>query len=281
MRRVEDALERRQFEARLAGVRLSYMALLDTDCDLAHAWHPADALAAARWTRRRGRPSVLSYPALADRLHLVARRRRLGVLQRAAAGVTAITASSRAASDALQRWVGIDARVIHPGIDLEAFSPGDGRTGVPTISCIVEGAASEAQADLFARALPVVRRDCPDARLVIVSGARTAAVHRATWVTAEASERTAFPFASVEALACGRPVVGPASGAVAEVVGGESVSSLFEPGDPADLARALLDALALAGDPGTPEACRTRAETFSIRRSVDQFLALYDELLAR
>jgi len=56
------------------------------------------------------------------------------------------------------------------------------------------------------------------------------------------------------------------------------VGRLFAGDDPAALARALLEALDLAGDPATAAACRARAEDFSTARCTNRYLELYASL---
>ena len=92
----------------------------------------------------------------------------------------------------------------------------------------------------------------------------------------------AFGLVLVEALACGTPVVGSDRDAIPEVLGGdERIGRLFGGDEPAALARALLEALELAGDPGTPARCRERAERFSTDRTAEAYIALYKEVLGR
>jgi len=119
------------------------VALVRGDDDVAHALHPTDGLATSLWTRRTGRPSVLTFPRLATRRQLVRRRRRVEILRHAAAGVSAVTVHSRAAADALWRWAGIDARVIYPGLDLRAFVQDGRRTDSPTIGCNLDETGGE------------------------------------------------------------------------------------------------------------------------------------------
>ena len=52
-----------------------------------------------------------------------------------------------------------------------------------------------------------------------------------------------FSLAAAEALACGSLVVAPDAGAARELVLDSGAGALFRPGDPHDLARALIDLL--------------------------------------
>src|SRR5688572_28639926 len=134
LRRPPDGrLRRRNFEHHMTHVPLSYLALTRGGYDLAHAVHPTDGLAASRWARRTGRPAVLSYLGVPNRAALMSHRLRLEITQRAVEGATVVTALSRAARDAFRRWLGVDAQVIYPGVDLDVFTPGAERAEAPTI----------------------------------------------------------------------------------------------------------------------------------------------------
>jgi len=300
-------LERRQFESHLARVPLSYVSLTRYQAEIAHALHPADAMAAARWTRRTGRPSLFTAPGIVHRRCLVSARRRLQVMLRATAGVSAVSVWSRLAAEALQHWLGIDARVVYPAIALPAMSPAGARAEAPTIFAPVDAGDSEARLGLLLSGFQRLRRELPDARLLLGRCAATACAQRpallapgvawvqidspgglagargAAWVSALASCGGAFPFRLVAALACGTPVAAPSEGAVSEVAGGGGVARLFDPEQegPEQVARALREALEDSDDAETRAACRGRAERFSLERSVDAHIAVYRELLAR
>ena len=84
----------------------------------------------------------------------------------------------------------------------------------------------------------------------------------------------------VEALACGTPVVAADEPGIREIVDRDSIGRLFDDrGDAEELARALLEALELAGDSATRGACRKRAEDFSADSCTAAYVQLYDEFL--
>lgn len=316
-RRVEDGLPvvrhwrppdgrlvRRRFEDHLTHVPFSYLSLLAGRDDVAHAVYATDALAAARWSARGRGPSVFSVLGAPDRRWLVARRHRARIHHAAVRGCDAVTALSRAAADALRRSLGVEARVIHPGVDLSRFAPAPGeRAPEPTILCPAAVADPMKRAPLLVAAFERVRRARPDARLVLdrprdaalaaalardgvelagpIGGSgELAGWYRRAWVTALPSLGEAFGLVLAESLACGTPVVGSRAGGIPEVVGaGDGVGRLFDGDDPDALARALLDALELAGDAATAGACRARAEELSVERTVAGYEALYSELL--
>ena len=70
----------------------------------------------------------------------------------------------------------------------------------------------------------------------------------------------------VESLACGTPIVTTTQGAPQELVDPGVTGELCAPGDADDLAAALLRGLALAGRPGTVDACRGSARSLRLGR---------------
>ena len=120
----QGRLLRRGYEPYLTHIPLTYAALRAwRSADVAHAVYPADALAAARWSARTGRPSVLSYLGIPDRPGLRDKRKRLQVLLRALDGCSAVVALSEYAAAEFRHTLGYEARVIAPGVDLTAFQP--------------------------------------------------------------------------------------------------------------------------------------------------------------
>ena len=131
----ERRLARRLYPDYLTHVPFSYASLRAGSYDIANAFYPTDALAAVRWSERGGGPAVFSYGGLPDRAVLADRRHKLRILERALRGSAAVVTSSRTRADAMRRWMGVAARPIYPGVDLDAFAPnGNGRAGEPTSS---------------------------------------------------------------------------------------------------------------------------------------------------
>jgi glycosyltransferase involved in cell wall biosynthesis len=291
---------RRAFEPYVTHVPLSYAALRLGDYDLAHAVYPTDALAAARWHKRTGRPAILSYLGIPTR-EWMAGQHRGEVLGMALRGCDAVVALSRHAADAFADVLGYQAPVIPPGVDLDAFRPGPARASTPTIICSAAAEEPRKHVALLVEALALVRRERPDSELVLSRPRDPEAVRRAgvpfeapglrwvdlddrgalarayaqAWVSALPSVDEAFGLVLAEAMACGTPAVGYDHGATPEVIDRPGVGLLFDRLDPADLARTLLAAMELSEQPGTAAACRARAQELSIDRCAESYLDLY------
>jgi glycosyltransferase involved in cell wall biosynthesis len=295
-------LRSRELEDHLTHVPFSYLALRRGADDVAQAIFPTDALAAARWSAATGRPAVFTFTGIPDRIGFLQRRRRLEITIRAARDCAAFTVLSRAAADAAERWLGLEARVINPGVDLESFRPGGERAPEPTIFCpaaiddprkglaplldafrLIRGAVPEARL-LLSRPSPALAAHLtrvPGVELVeqVHDPAALAAHYRRAWATALPSIGEAFGIVLAESLACGTPVVGSPHGGIPEVVDRPDVGRVARSLDPADLARSLSEAFELATSPGTAEACRVRAGDFSSERALAAYESLYAELL--
>ena len=280
-------LERRLYEPHAQLAPLTYAALRAGDDDLVLGLQAADAAAAARAGR-----AVTAYwhMGIPHRAWLTARRGRLGLVRRALE-CDAVLALSDFARDAFGRWLGVEARVVHPPVDTARFAPGGVRSEDPTIICAADAREPRKRVGLLVEAFARVRREHPRARLLL--DARTAsglagegvelvdmtdlpALYRSAWVSALPSWGEAFGLVLAEALACGTPVVGARREGIPEVVGGaEGVGVLFDD----DPARALLEALELARDPGAAARCRARAEVFSAERCAQRLEALYRDFV--
>jgi glycosyltransferase involved in cell wall biosynthesis len=303
--RLPDArLNRRLFEAHLMHLPFSFAALSRGDASVANAFTVGDATVAGLWSQRTGRPAVLSYMGVPDHPGLVDRRRRLELTVRALETCSATVALSQYAVDNFRKWLGHDARLIYPGVDLERFSVGTERSEEPTVVCSATLTEPRKRVPLLVEAMQLVRRDRPGARLILdrprdpalaaqfqdpESGvdlvemddpATMTALLGSAWAVALPSFGEAFGLVLVEGLATGTPVVGSAGGAFPEVVDRPEVGRLFEGDSARELARALLETFELASDPSTRGNCRSRAEDFAAHKTGAAYADLYAELLA-
>ena len=300
----ERFLERLGFESHLMHWPLTLLSLDRSGADIAHALHGSDALAASRWSSRTGRPSVFSYMGIPP-AEGFGYRRLLGRTMRAAVdGTDALVVLSQAAADRFRALMGVEARVIHPGVDTDHFAPSVPRAELPTIFCAADAGEPRKRVPLLVEAFRVLRRSLPGARLVLSRPGRpqTAAslagiegvelrdvderaalvqAYGEAWVSVLPSYSEAFGLVLAESLACGTPVVGSNLDGIAEVIDRDSIGRKFEGEEPETLARTLLETVDLARDPSTGAACRARAEDFSAVRCTERYLALYRELLRR
>jgi glycosyltransferase involved in cell wall biosynthesis len=282
----DGRLDRRLFEPHVALLPFTHLELRRGGYDLIQSFQPGDAVAAIR----TGTPTIFSHMGIPHRAAIANRRARMRLTLEAVTGARAVTALSAHARDAFRRWLGVDARVIHPPVDVDAFSPGGERSEHPTIVCAADAREPRKRVGLLREAFAIVKRSEPRARLLL--DARTApdgvpmddlpAVYRSAWVSALPSWGEAFGLVLAEALACGTPVVGSDLHGIPEVTGrDDAIGRLFEGDEPAALARALLEAIELARDPATPARCRARAQLFSAARCAERHDALYREVLNR
>jgi phosphatidylinositol alpha-mannosyltransferase len=265
--------------------------------DVVHAFYPTDASVA--W--RSGRPMVFSYMGVPRRDALANQRLRLAIHELATRRAGAVTVLSRAARDAMWRWLGVETEIVAPGVDLELFSPGGERAPEPTIACAGDPGDARKRAALLVEAFGIVRRSVPGARLILMrpgdaalarrleEGGATLVdvdsrgvvdVFRSAWATGLASYGEAFGLLVVESLACGTPVFGPDDAGVADIVDRPEIGALFGEPTPEAVAEAMLAALELAGDPGTAAACRRRAEDYDTMSSARAYAAIYERLVA-
>jgi glycosyltransferase involved in cell wall biosynthesis len=261
---------------------------------VAVALYPTDALAAARWAERTGRPAVFCYLGIPHPAGLANRRGRLAIMERVARGMAAVVALSEVARRGFERWLGVDARVIHPPVDVDRFVPGR-RSDRPTIICPADATQPRKRVPLLLEAFRLVRRERPDARLILSTSvpeassdgvevrnlddtAALASAYAEASVCALPSWGEAFGLVLAEALACGTPVVGSDRGAAPEIIDRPEIGRVFTGDEPRALAIALLEALELAQLDATTEACRARGCDFSRDRCVDAHLSLYAEL---
>lgn len=298
----EAPLRLRRFHEHLTHLPFSYLSLRRGDYDVADAFHPSDAVASTEWARRTGRPAVLSFTGIPQREAISNLRLRMRILERATTSSDAVVVLSKAAQEGMWRWLGVESQVIYPGVNLDSFTPGDGRAEHPTVACAASSEDGRKRIGLLLRAFRIVRREIPHARLLLmrpsspdlarelteavegvelfepdVRGVRS--VFREAWTSGLTSYQEAFGLVLVESLACGTPVFASHDGGVPEIVDDDAVGRLFQGDDEHAVARAILETLQLSSDPATSAACRARAERFSTLSGARAYESLYRELL--
>ena len=273
--------------------------------DVAHAHFPSDAWAAVQARRLGGPPVICTLHGIPTREYLVARRYRLEMLRTVVARAAALAVGSEAAARAARAYLLCDPAVIAPGIRAGEFAVDVPRASEPTLICSASLGDQRKRGGLLLEAFGRLREAVPNARLVltrgrdpIMSGPEPDAGPGVSWLepdhrsevlarryagasaTVLPAVEEAFGMVLLESLAAGTPVVAARSGAGPEIVDSDRIGRLFEPDDAADLARAMGEALELAGGGGTVAACRARAGKFSWERVADAYEGLYREALA-
>jgi glycosyltransferase involved in cell wall biosynthesis len=195
----------------------------------------------------------------------------------AAQRVDRYVANSHTTAERVHRYLGREATVLHPPVELDRFAPG--RTVGDYYVVLAELMAHkriDVAVEAFSRlGLPLlVIGDGPGGRRL-----RRIAAPNVSFTGRVSDERVAellgsaralvvtaveeFGIAAVEALAAGRPVIAFGEGGVRESVEPGVTGVFYERNDPASLAAAVRGFDALAVDPA---ACRAAAERFSVER---------------
>jgi glycosyltransferase involved in cell wall biosynthesis len=217
------------------------------------------------------------------------KRRVLGRLRawdRSTAGrPTRYLANSTAVADRIRRHYGREATVVHPPVNVDFFQPSGARRGdfLLTVGALVpykkqEHAISAAQRS--GRSLVIVGRGPEEGRLRrIAAGSESIRfagevspeelreLYRACAFFVQPGEED-FGIASVEALACGTPVVGLGRGGIRDIVGDGREGALSEEEGPDGIVDALGRASATRFD---YTLLRRAAERFSTERFREAF----------
>jgi glycosyltransferase involved in cell wall biosynthesis len=205
----------------------------------------------------------------------------------AAQRVDRYVANSRTTADRVRRYLGREATVLHPPVEIDRFTPGVVGEHYVVLAELMAHKRIDVAVEAFSRlGLPlVVIGDGPEGRrLRRLAGpnvrftgripdeqvARLLAGARAL-VVAAAEE---FGIAAVEALAAGRPVIALGEGGVRESVQAGVTGAFYERSDPGALAEAVLGFDAMAVDPA---ACRAAAERFSVQGFQHRLAAIVDD----
>lgn len=262
----------------------------------------ADAYGASlarRLPGRRGRPLVLKLTGSVPLAWVEERGERVerALLRRALDAADEVWVNSRYVADAMAGW-GRPMSVVPAGLDPDVFAPSGPRAPEPEVLCTAApGEPRKRVADLVA-AWPAVRESLPGATLLLAqetdAATRSALLglvpgglrpsvrfvgrlddralahaYGRAWVTVAPAVHEALGLATLESLACGTPVAGARSGATPELLAGPGTGALFAPGDPAELAAAVVAAAGLAHAPATPDVCRTAALRYAWPGIVD------------
>ena len=296
-RRPRDVrLRARGWDRHLAHAPRSLVELVRARPDVAHALYPSDAVAASA-TRR---PVVFSYMGLPDAAYLDERRGRRWTMEHACARADAVVALSEASARAFRDVLGVDARVISPGVDLEAFVPGAERrrSPAPTIVCSAARGEPRKRVDLLVEAV----RGMDGVRLVLDRrGARPRSAEpfvELRDLDDRVGARRGLPRGVGERAAVGQRGVRARAGRGAGVRNARGRRRPRRHARGARRARGrrahlrgrrararsptpYSSAIALHDDPATPARCREQAQRFSADRTTDAYVALYEELLQR
>lgn len=253
--------------------------------DAVHSMMPADAVAAIRTARAAGHRTVYEELGNPIRAKIETRPDR-ALRERVIRDIDVYGCMSQFSRRFLDEEWGRSGAIIPGGVRLADFAPAP-RSVEPTV--LLSGALDRPEkglAELLA-ALAVLAERRPDVRLLLSGPGEPAPILAAApeaarirtellpigepqaladryaraWVTCLPTVWDSFGLVVVESLAAGTPVVVGPSGAPREIVGPD-VGVVAEALDPRPLADALERALALAGAPGTVDACRTVAERF-------------------
>jgi phosphatidylinositol alpha-mannosyltransferase len=242
---------------------------------------------------------------IVNRQWLVRRRRRLDMLREAAADAAVVTALSDACAEPLRRFaIAADPLILPGGVICADYEGPVERPAAPTLLCPASLDDPRKRGALLVEAFARMRAARPDARLVLAGGQDPrqsepvdvpggagddgietrridtteglARAYRGATVTVLPSDDEAFGLVLLEALASGTPVVASRAGGCVEIVTDERVGRLFKPGDAADLARAIGEAIQLAADPETAAICRRHAADWDWSRVVERYEAAYE-----
>lgn len=264
------------------GARVGLELLRERPFDVVHSLAPHDAAASVWVARRKGHRTVYEDLGNPYREKVEAgfeRRARL----RLVADVDVYACMSEFSRRMLERDFGRAGTVIPGGVRLADFTPRP-RADEPTI--LFSGALDrpEKHVALLLDAVALLAERRPDVRLQlsgpgnvtsILAAAPEAARHRTTvlplgepdgqgdryaraWVTCLPTQWDSFGLVVVESMAAGTPVVVGDVGAPAELVT-EATGRRTDPFDAPTLADRLDEALALAKEPATVDACRELA----------------------
>ena len=267
------------------------------DFDVVHAFYLSSAFGAALAGRVGGPPFVYSFHGIPTRRYLVARRRRIWMLEDVVKRARAVSVLSEAAAQPFRRYLRHEPVVLPAGVSDRWFGRAAERADRPTLLCTAAFTDPRKRIPLLLDAFGDLRSRVPGARLLLSDiraaasrpslpeGAEwvdlddpdaLAAAYSSAWATVLPSVEEAQGMVLLESLASGTPVVASRSGAPAEILSGRNgIGTLFGPDDPADLGRAMAEALELAQRSESRDHCRTAASEFSWSALIERHESFY------
>lgn len=195
------------------------------------------------------------------------------------------------------------------GVDTDIFRPAPRDTesrGALTV-LYVGRLTPDKEIDIILRAFDLLMGRCPGLKFVLVGGgteearvrdwaathpgvtvtgrvpnSETAAYYASADVFATACSKESFGLTSLEAMACGVPVVGPRSGGTAEVVEDGKTGLLFDPGDAESFAACLHKLVSDADLRGRLSAAAVAsAQSRTWAHGAQEMLAVWEDCIAR
>jgi glycosyltransferase involved in cell wall biosynthesis len=196
-----------------------------------------------------------------------------------------ILANSHFVADRIRRYWDREATVLHPPVDTDYYTPGEGENGAKPYALAVSAPAPYKRVDLAIRACadaglelrvvgidsssPAARVAGPVRWLGRVERDRLRALYRGAVAFVQPGIED-FGIAAVEALACGTPVAAAAAGGVLDIVAEEGFGVLYSPDEPTGLSGALDK---IQKNRFNKMKLRDRAESFSSARFRERFAA--------
>jgi glycosyltransferase involved in cell wall biosynthesis len=197
----------------------------------------------------------------------------------------------------IRSYYGREAEVLHPPVDVEYFTPANGKKAPEEDYCLMVSALAPykrvelaiAACDRLGLELRIVGEGPERERLEELAGPRTRFLGRVEPRRLRELYRGArlflqpgiedFGIASVEALACGTPVVAVDKGGILDIVDDGRHGVLYPDwGGPSDVAEAIDKARQIDFNGSD---LRSRAESFSARRFTDRLQSFVSSRLVR
>ena len=296
--------------------------LLDCDADLVFCMNYFDAYAALRARRRSGAKYKVVFHSAGILSWRYFRAVPLDAWYFRTVGrdVDLTIAVSHHAGLVYRKNFGREPLVLPPPVVTSQFSPAGGQSassGPPRILFVGDADERRKGARVLCRALPRVLERFPDAQLLFAGRAseptrraileqaeRHRIAERITFlgvgrvedlpglyqsasVTVLPAVWEAFGMALVESLAAGTPVVATRQGGMVDIVEGDLVGRLFDPGhfddevgNVAGLAEAIVEVLGHGKPPEVIAACRSRAEQFGLTELGPVYERVIQDLVA-